>query len=168
MTQEIQNPRICPSYISSLNDQKPNVIPPFMHRSVGARRGKQISHCRSPETHGYMGADFISFLRRLAAHAASNVDTLRLNERDTSKAYARWLRWPPLHPLATPNLHDARPDRRRPASRRFRGIHAGHRRRSSSTTRSLYHHRANINLAQSSINLFFSGGSISVLVSRFN
>jgi hypothetical protein len=49
------------------------------------------------ETHGYMGADFISFLRRLAAHAASNVDTLRLNVRDTSKAYAgrlytRWLR----------------------------------------------------------------------------
>ena len=49
------------------------------------------------ETYGYMGADFISFLHRLAAHAANNVDTLRLNERDTSKAYAgrlhtRWLR----------------------------------------------------------------------------
>jgi hypothetical protein len=49
------------------------------------------------DTYGYMGGDFISFLCRLAAHAAKNVDTLRLNERDTSKAYAgrlytRWLR----------------------------------------------------------------------------
>jgi hypothetical protein len=49
------------------------------------------------ETYGYMAPDFIAFLRRLAAAAAGNVDTLRMNERDTSKAYAgrlytRWLR----------------------------------------------------------------------------
>jgi hypothetical protein len=49
------------------------------------------------ETYGYMGPDFIAFLRRLAAAAADNVDTLRMNERDMAKAYAgrlytRWLR----------------------------------------------------------------------------
>ena len=61
-----------------------------------ARQG-YLFVAKAVETYGYMGPDFISFLRRLAAHAANNVDTLRLNERDTSKAYAgrlytRWLR----------------------------------------------------------------------------
>ena len=32
--------------------------------------------------------------------------------------HVQGLRWPPPHPLATPNLHDARLNRRRPASRR--------------------------------------------------